>query len=95
MIGATLGSIVLAGVLSTYLMLLRSGVSASNYSVMESQARRAFDQFGIDARMASAIISTSTGSPASVTKVTLTVPNNYLSNSNQVTYAFDSTNQWF
>src|SRR5581483_1356878 len=93
MIGASLGSVVLLGVLTTYLMLLRSGVSASNYSVMESQARRAFEQFGIDARMSSGVASTLTG--AVVTKVTLTVPNNYNSNSNKVTYAYDSTNQWF
>jgi type II secretory pathway pseudopilin PulG len=95
MIGASLGTMVLLGVLSTYLMLLRSGVSASNYSVMESQARRAFEQLGVDSRMASTVTSTTTGSPAVVTKITLTVPNNYLSNSNQVTYAFDSTNNWF
>ncbi len=93
MIGASLGSMVLLGVLTTYLMLLRSGVSASNYSVIETQARRAFDQFGVDARMASTVASTSSG--GSVTKVTLTVPNNYVSNSNQVTYGYDSTNQWF
>jgi prepilin-type N-terminal cleavage/methylation domain-containing protein len=92
MIGAALGSMVLAGIMSTYLMLLRSGVSASNYSVMEAQARRAFEQLGIDARMSSAL---SSGGTTPVTSVTLTVPNNYTSNSNNVTYAYDSTNQWF
>lgn len=89
MIGASLGSMVLAGVLSTYLMLLRSGVSASNYSVMEAQTRRAFEKMGSDARMANNLSSSGT------TSITLTVPNNYTSNSNQVTYAYDSANQWF
>jgi prepilin-type N-terminal cleavage/methylation domain-containing protein len=92
MIGATLGSIVLAGVLSAYTMLLRSGVSASNFAMMESQARRTFEQLGMDVRMASGISSTTTGGV--VTAVTLTVPNYYSANSNQVTYAFDSTNKW-
>jgi hypothetical protein len=89
MIGASLGSVVLLGVLTTYLMLLRSGVSASNYAVIESQARRAFEQLGIDARMASGLTSSGT------TSVTLTVPNNYAANGNLVTYAYDSTNLWF
>jgi prepilin-type N-terminal cleavage/methylation domain-containing protein len=93
MIGAALGSMVLLGIMTTYLLLLRSGISASNYAVMESQARRTFEQLGIDARMASRVTSTLTGT--TVTQITLTVPNNYVSNSNKVTYAFDSTNQWF
>lgn len=91
MIGASLGSVVLLGVLTTFGMLLRSGVSASNYSVMEAQARRTFEQFGIDARMARSL-TTGTNS------VTLSfnpsaVPAEYAS-SNLVTYAYDSTNQW-
>lgn len=89
MIGAALGSMVLAGVLTSFTMLLRSGTSAANYSTMESQSRRAFEQFGIDARMASNLVWNSASS------VTLTVPNNYTANGNQVTYAYDSTNKWF
>ena len=52
LIAASLGSIVLAGVLSSYLMLIRSGVRVANYSTMETETRRAFEQLGIDARMA-------------------------------------------
>jgi Tfp pilus assembly protein PilW len=89
MIGAALGSMVLAGVLTSYSLLLRSGTSAANYSTMESQTRRAFEQLGIDARMASNLTWNSE------TSVTLTVPNNYTSNGNKVTYAYDSTNKWF
>ena len=97
MIGASLGSIVLLGVLTTYLMLLRSGVSASGFAEMESQARRTFEQFGIDARMANNLSSTTTtvGGVTAVTSVTLTVPNNYTGTSNKVTYGWDSTNQLF
>lgn len=92
MIGASLGTIVMAGVLSTYGMLMRSGIAASNFAVTESQTRRAFEEFGVDVRMASGVTSTLTGNV--VTKVTLTVPNTYNSNNNQVTYAYDSTNEW-
>ena len=52
MIAASLGSMILAGVLSTFLMLVRSGVRVGNYSVMETETRRAFEQLGIDSRMA-------------------------------------------
>ncbi len=89
MIGASIGSIVLIGVMATYMMLLRSGVSASAYAEMESQARRAFEQLGVDARMAKDLSSTGT------TSITLTVPNNYAATSNKVTYGYDSSNKVF
>lgn len=85
MIGATLGSIVLAGVMSTFLMLARSGVSAVNYTTMDTQSRRALEEFAQDVRMASNVTWNSSSS------ITLTVPENYTSTSNQVTYTWDST----
>lgn len=87
MIGASLGSIVLAGVLSTFLMLSRSGMSAVNYTTMDTEARRALEEFGQDVRMASNVTWNSSSS------ITLTVPNNYTTASpvNQVTYAWDNT----
>lgn len=87
MIAASLGSFVLLGVLTTFVMLGRSGVAAQNYSQMESDARRGLEEFAQDVRMASDI--TLNGS-APYTSVTLTVPSNYAANGNQVTYAFDS-----
>jgi Tfp pilus assembly protein PilW len=84
MIGATLGSIVLAGVLSTFLMLSRSGMSAANYSTMDTQSRRALEEFAKDVRMANAVVWNSSGS------VTLTVPENYTTTSNLVTYTWDN-----
>ena len=99
MIGSTLGSIILAGVLTTYVMLMKSGVRAQNYAVMEAQTRQAFEQLGIDARMASDIRTTdstnATGVTTTRTSVTLTVPNNYSSTSNKVTYGYDATNKLF
>ena len=85
MIGAALGSVVLAGVMSTFLMLARSGVSAVNYTTMDTQSRRALEEFAQDVRMASDVTWNTTSS------VTLTVPENYTGTSNKVTYKWDST----
>src|SRR5689334_17859458 len=85
MIGATLGSIVLAGVLSTFLMLARSGANAVAYTTMDTQSRRALEEFSQDIRMASAVTWNSAYS------ITLTVPDNYAATSNQVTYTWDNT----
>jgi prepilin-type N-terminal cleavage/methylation domain-containing protein len=89
MIAASLGTMVLAGVMSTFLMLGRSGANVANYSVMESQARRALEEFSQDVRMANAITWNSTSS------ITLTIPNNYAPTAGVVTYAYDSGSQKF
>jgi Tfp pilus assembly protein PilW len=67
MIGAGLASFILAGVLSTFLFLGRSGANISNYSDMEAQARKALELFAEDTRQASAVSWTDSNS------VTLTV----------------------
>lgn len=84
MIGASLGSIVLAGVLSSFIMMARSGALLQNYSDMTTQGRRALEEFSQDIRMASDITWNSSSS------VTLTIPENYTSYGNQVTYAYES-----
>lgn len=89
MIAATLGTMVLAGVLSTFLMLGRSGANVANYSMMETQARRALEEFSQDLRMANAVTWNSSSS------ITLTIPNNYALNSGRVTYSYRSANQTF
>lgn len=91
MIGASLGSMVLAGILSTFLMLARSGISAVNYTTMDTQARRALEEFGQDIRMAGNVNWNTAASGDPCYSVTLTVPNNYTSTSNQVTYTWDNT----
>lgn len=78
MIGATLSSFILAGVLTTFLFLGRSGANLSNYNDMEAQARKALELFAEDTRQASAV------SWASSTAVTLNV------NSILTTYTYDS-----
>jgi prepilin-type N-terminal cleavage/methylation domain-containing protein len=84
-IGSAISSIILAGVLTTFLMLGRSGSSAANYSISEAEVRRGIEEFSQDLRMASAITWNS------ATSLTLTVPNNYSGNGGQVTYAYDAS----
>jgi Tfp pilus assembly protein PilW len=55
MIGATISSFVLAGILSVFLFMGRSGANVSNYNDMETQARNALEIFAQDARQASTI----------------------------------------
>ncbi len=88
LIAASLGSFILAGTLTAFLMLVRSGVRISNYSMMESQTRRAFEQLGIDARMSNNFARNPSGSV--VTYFTLTIPNNSLTAQTQVTYGYET-----
>ena len=88
-IGGTLGSFVLLGVMTAFLMLGRSGANAANYSVMEAQSRRALEELSQDLRMSSGITWNS------ATSITLLVPDNYTAFTNRVTYAYDSTAQTF
>lgn len=88
-IGATLGTIVMAGVLSTFMMLVRSGANAASYNLMESHSRRALEELSRDLRMASSVTWNSS------TSLTLIVPDNYTTTSNRVTYAYDSDGKYF
>ncbi len=83
LMGTALSGMVLAGVLSTFLFLGRSGVNVQNYNDMESQARKALEYFAEDVRQASAI------AWASSTSLTLTV------NTVPIIYAYDSTTHKF
>ena len=84
MIGSSIGAFILAGVLSAFIMMTRSGQRLYNYNGMEIDARRALEEFAQDIRMSSNVTYNS------ATSLTLTVPDNYPSNSNLVTYYFDS-----
>ncbi|MDB6115477.1 MAG: hypothetical protein JWQ62_2422 [Lacunisphaera sp.] len=83
MIGATLSTFILAGVLSTFLFLGRSGANVQNYNEMEAQSRRALEFFAEDTRQASALSWTSN------TAVNLSV------NGLTVIYAYDSAAKTF
>ncbi len=79
MIGASLAAFILAGVLSSFLFLGRSGQNLRNYVDLESQARKALEIFAEDTRQASAVSWGENG-----TSVTLTV------NSQLIQYAYAS-----
>lgn len=83
-VGSTIASFVLAGIMSTFLMLGRSGTNIVAYTTMDTQTRRALEDFAQDLRMASNVTWNSSSS------ITLTVPDNYSLNGNQVTYAWDT-----
>lgn len=55
MIAAALSTLILAGVMSAFLFIGRTGFGLGSYSEMETQVRRALDQFATDARMAQGI----------------------------------------
>lgn len=83
MIGATLAAFILAGVMSTFLFLGRSGANIQNYNDMESQARTALELFAEDTRQASSI-------------TWITSEELYLTvNAQAIYYYYDSTNQTF
>jgi len=83
MIGATISSFILAGVLSSFLFLARSGANLQNYTAMESEARKSLEQFAQDTRQASSITWNTS------TSVTLIV------GSANVTYAYTSSSGQF
>jgi prepilin-type N-terminal cleavage/methylation domain-containing protein len=89
LISASLGSMILAAVLSAFIMVTKSGVRISNYSTMETETRRAFEQLGVDARMANNFVSNYTSGV--ITSFTLTIPSNDLSTQRWVKYGYDTS----
>jgi prepilin-type N-terminal cleavage/methylation domain-containing protein len=83
MIGSSISVVILAGVLTAFLMLGRTGYNAANYSMMESEARRALEMFSEDARMSSNLTWNSANS------LTLRVVTS--TGTQLVTYAYDSS----
>lgn len=84
----TISGFVLAGVLTTYLQLGRSGARLTQYAEMNTQIRRGLEQFGSDVRCASGITWNGTSD------VTLTIPT-LAGGTRQVTYAWTSATQAF
>jgi prepilin-type N-terminal cleavage/methylation domain-containing protein len=88
LVTAAVGGLVLWGVIATNLHLARSGVRITHYADMDAQVRRAFDQLGHDAKLASDF---KWNGPSDVT---FTVPTSAGSTS-QVTYAWSAATQSF
>lgn len=81
--GFSLSTILLAAVLSTFLMIGRSGTNAASYMTMDAHSRRALQCFSRDVRMAAGMAWNSD------TSVTLLIPNAGSGPSSPVTYAWD------
>ena len=81
LIAATLGSAILAAILSAHIHLTRSGVRAARYAELEPQVRRGLEALAVDLRLASGLV---LNGPADLT---LTVPDS-AGTTAQVTYAW-------
>jgi len=88
MVAAALGALVLAGVLTTNLQLVRSGTRVTQYAEMSTQVRRGLEQFEGDVK--SAVTLTWNGA----SDITLTVPSQ-AGTTSQVTYAWTNATQSF
>ncbi len=86
MVAVVLSGLVLTGVLTTNLQLMRSGVRLTQYAEMSSQIRRGLEPLGVDLKSASAI------KWNGASDITLTVPTTGGS-TRQVTYAWTGGTQ--
>jgi prepilin-type N-terminal cleavage/methylation domain-containing protein len=92
-IGMTISSFLMLGVLTTFLLMGRTSANIQNYSELEASARKALEFFGREVHNACDVPSW-TG-----TSVTLTIPDTTDApkgtgtGSYTVTYAFDTTNK--
>src|SRR3954469_20406220 len=77
----TIASMVMTGVLSSFVLMGKNGYNAANYSMMEAESRRALETFTREARMANNITWTSANS------VTLSVVDGV--GTYNVSYAYD------
>jgi prepilin-type N-terminal cleavage/methylation domain-containing protein len=88
MVATLLSGLVLAGVLTAVLQLMRSGVRITQYAEMSSQVRRGVGQLEGDLKSAITIIWNN------ASDITLTLPNQN-GTTRQVTYAWTSATQSF
>lgn len=77
-IAASLSALVLAGVLTSFVMFVRSSIRIANYDKMEANATRALESLARDLRMAQAIATdapTGIAANRNIQQISLTVPN--------------------
>jgi len=87
LIATSLSAIVMAGVLSSVLMLSRSGYLLNNYIDMENQARTSMETIAVDVRMAKDIVWTRASDTSAPTGFTLKdISGNLIS-----TYSYNSS----
>jgi Tfp pilus assembly protein PilW len=89
-IGAAIGSLIMAGVLSTYIMTAREFRAISNYWEIHIDGRHAVDQFALDLRSAGNIGSFATNGPLVVVIPTGFNTDGSWTGSKNVTYRYYS-----
>jgi type II secretory pathway pseudopilin PulG len=96
LIGASISSFLMVGVLSTFLLMGRTSANLINYTRLETNARKALEKFSSEVHQAYAV-----GTGYSATSVTLSLPDNTsdrvpanptANGAYSVTYAYDSVN---
>lgn len=95
-IAMVLGSLMMAAVMSTFLMIIRSSQRVANYNEMETEAARSLETLSRELRMATSIASTKadavTGNEHILSKIKLTVPDEETNPASPTTYEVE---YWF
>jgi Tfp pilus assembly protein PilW len=89
LIATTLSAIIMAAILSSFLMMGRSGANAANYVTMERQARIGLERFGEDARMAKSLTTVSSS------QIKFVIPHSADNGTDEVYYTYSSANKTF
>lgn len=91
-VAVTLSLLILGGVMSTFIMFVRSSIRIANYDRMEAQAARSLEILARDLRMAQGIVTEDTpkvpASARNILKITLTVPDAIGTGTTPVVYQF-------
>jgi prepilin-type N-terminal cleavage/methylation domain-containing protein len=74
LVSTFLGAIILAAVLTVFVMIAKTQNNVGQYVDMERDAQRALERFSQDARMASLLSTGIVGSTTPITDITLTIP---------------------
>jgi uncharacterized protein (TIGR02599 family) len=85
MVSVAVSALTLTATLAVVLFITRTGIATGNYVGQTADARRALETIARDLRQASACTYNS------ATSLTLTVPDRYLANGNQITYTYDGS----
>lgn len=88
MVGVTIGSMILAALLTTYIMSTRAYLALGNYWQIHSEGRIAIDRFAADMRQVSAVTSFNSNSTLVVTIPTSFSSGGAILTSKTVTYAY-------
>ena len=89
--GAAIGSIIMAGVLTTYIITAREFRAISNYWEIHIDGRSAIDQLGLDVRAAGDVSSYATNGPLALIIPTGFNPDGSWTSTKTVTYTYSSS----